>query len=499
MHLNHGSTIPGSKLSLIQHLSSIGNPNLGDKNMTLNKKLVMGFFCLCASLLFSGFIPRAYAGVTLLLQEPYSYDGALAGTGHAAVYLDSVCAASPVVLRPCKRGESGVVLSRYHEIAGYDWIAIPLVPYLYAVERQEEVPLFADANVVAFLRDQYRRKYLESFAPDRLGGEAPSGEWYMLAGASYDRTIYGFQIETSPAQDALLIQKLNSQANHKHFSLVTHNCADFARSVINFYYPHAVHRNVISDLGVTTPKQIAKMLAKYSRRHPELESSNFVIPQVPGSIARSKPVHGVLESVLSAKKYMVPVASLLLVHPYVSGGVLVAHFGYPRFNPAQHAMVLDSRWQLDEPMTSADRRAYQSELDELQRIVSMQDSPADSSFDGKTWEQLQAGAQPELDAAGTPVVQVRIGSEVAKVGISRTNVLKDPGSSDLAAKLVAARIQQELRPDIARKSAPRDVASDLALLRKLLSTQPQPGLAAISPSQDESVSRHTKDDIDFRP
>src|SRR5215467_4216540 len=123
--------------------------------MTLNNRLVMGFFCLCAILLFYVLsIPRAYAGVTLLLQEPYSYDGALAGTGHVAVYLDHVCAASPVVLRPCEPGETGVVLSRYREIAGYDWIAIPLVPYLYAVEDQEDVPLWADAKVVAFLRDQ---------------------------------------------------------------------------------------------------------------------------------------------------------------------------------------------------------------------------------------------------------------------------------------------------------------------------------------------------------
>jgi hypothetical protein len=445
-------------------------------------------------------IPRAYAGATLLLQEPYSYDGALAGTGHAAVYLDHVCAASPVVLRRCEPGETGIVLSRYHEIAGYDWIAIPVVPYLYAVERQEEVPLFADAKLVAFLRDQYRRKYLESFASDRLGGGMPSGEWYMLVGASYDRTIYGFQIETTPEQDALLIQKFNSQPNHKHFSVVTHNCADFAREVIDFYYPHAVHRNVIFDLGVTTPKQIAKMLAKYGRRHPELERSNFVIPQVPGTVERSKPVHGVLESVFFAKKYMVPLMSLLILHPYICGGVLAAHFGYPRFNPARDALVLDSRRQLDKPMTSADRRAYQRELAELRRMGSMQDSSADSSIDGKTWAQLQAEAQPEIDSAGKPVVQVRIGRDVAKVGMSRTNVLNLQGSSDLAAMLLAARIQQELRPAMTRKSAPNDVARDLALLRQLLSSQPQPALGAIFPSPDESINRgHIQAAIDFRP
>jgi hypothetical protein len=441
---------------------------------------------LCAILLLCLFnVPRAQADATLLLQEPYSYDGALAGTGHSAVYLDHICAASPVVLRPCEPGESGIVLSRYHEIAGYDWIAIPLVPYLYAVEKQEDVPLFADARLVAFLRDQYRRRHLESLAPDRSGGGAPSGEWYMLVGASYDRTIYGFQIETSPEQDALLIQKFNSQPNHKHFSLVTNNCSDFAREVIDFYYPHAVHRNVIFDLGVTTPKQIAKMLAKYSRRHPELQSSNFVIPQVPGTIQRSKPLHGVLESVLSAKKYMVP---LLILHPYISGGVLAAYLGRPRFNPAQHALVLDSQWRLDTPMTSADRRFYQRQLDELRQTGFPLGSSSDTAMEAKSWQRLQADAKPELDESGIPAMLVHIGSEVETVGISRANVLNDPGSSELAAKLLAARIQQELRTTGPRKAAHSDVASDVGLLRQLLTVQPQTGLAGIFPSANEAIN-----------
>jgi hypothetical protein len=37
--------------------------------------------------LFLGPISQAYASVTLLLEEPYSYDGRFGGTGHAAVYL----------------------------------------------------------------------------------------------------------------------------------------------------------------------------------------------------------------------------------------------------------------------------------------------------------------------------------------------------------------------------------------------------------------------------
>ena len=59
--------------------------------------------------------------------------GAFNPTGHAAVYLNHVCAETPTELRMCRTGEYGVVISRYHKIDGYDWIAIPLIPYLYAV------------------------------------------------------------------------------------------------------------------------------------------------------------------------------------------------------------------------------------------------------------------------------------------------------------------------------------------------------------------------------
>src|SRR5580698_6074238 len=108
----------------------------------------------------------ARADVAVLLEEPYSYDGAFAGTGHAAVYLSNICADSPVSLRRCLPGESGVVISRYHRVAGYDWIAVPLYPYLYAVDKPQDIPLFADVKLEAALRDHYRREKLEQLIPD---------------------------------------------------------------------------------------------------------------------------------------------------------------------------------------------------------------------------------------------------------------------------------------------------------------------------------------------
>jgi hypothetical protein len=146
----------------------------------------------------------AHASATLLLEEPYGHMGFFTGTGHAAVYLSNVCADDPRILRPCAEGETGIVLSRYDHIAGYDWLAIPLIPYLYAVDRPEDIPLFADAKMVDFLRDSYRRKHLQNIVPNDADGSAPGGNWYQLTGSSYDRTIYGFEIATTPAQDSAL-------------------------------------------------------------------------------------------------------------------------------------------------------------------------------------------------------------------------------------------------------------------------------------------------------
>ncbi len=413
------------------------------------------------------------------------------------MYLSDVCAESPVVLRRCGAGESGVVLSRYDGIAGYDWIAIPLIPYLYAVDRPESVPLFADAKLVTFLRDQYRRDYLQRLAPDRPDGGMPEGNWYEMVGASYDRTIYGFEIETSPEQDARLIEKFNHRPNRERYNFVKRNCADFVREVIDFYYPHALHRSLLGDLGVTTPKQIAKMMAKYSRHHPELQSSDFLVPQVPGTVRRSRPVHGVLESVLAAKKYMLPVVAL---HPYIGGGLLVEYFGHQRFDPARNALILDSRRQLDAPMTRDDRIRYQSRLDELSLTCSALDPLDEGKNEGKTkepgtrelgtreletrevktWERLEAGAEPGLDASGQPVLQMRAGDGVALVGVSRANILSVSESSELAASLLEARLRQELRPAIARKTSPSDVEKDLALFQHLLALEPRE--IAVTPS-----------------
>jgi len=273
---------------------------------------------------------RLSAGVALLVSEPFGRFGFFTPTGHASIYLSGVCAETPTTLRLCQPGELGVVISRYHRIAGRDWIAVPLLPYLYAVDRPEDVPASADAAVVARLRDAYRRAHFKELAPDDPAGEAPKGDWIQLVGAAYDRSIYGFALETTPEDDQRLLRHLNAQLNQKRFNLLYRNCADFARGIVNFYYPGALRRSLIADAGISTPKHAAKALVKYCRRRPALHLSRFVIPQIPGTRPSTK-VRGVSESLIRSKKYVVP---LVFLQPWVAATAGVAYLISGRFNPA---------------------------------------------------------------------------------------------------------------------------------------------------------------------
>jgi hypothetical protein len=413
-------------------------------------------------LVFLSLLPRAHADATLLLEEPYGHFGAFTATGHAAVYLSRVCAETPVRLRRCIPGETGVVISRYNKVAGYDWIAIPLIPYLYAVEGPNDVPLFVNPKVVAFLRNHYRRTYLESIAPDEPNGEPPSGNWTQLVGSSYDRTIYGYQIETSAKQDDDFIRVYNSRENRSHFNLLAHNCADFAREAINFYYPKTLHRNVISDAGITTPKQIARLLVKFSGKHPELQSASFVIPQVPGSVPRSTAVRGVAESILKSKKYVVPVA---IFEPIVAGAVAVAYIGGGRFDPKKNALVLAPGQPPEPPLATADRRNYQHELNTALAQAAPELKP---SRQEKIWTHLENNSEPQLDEYGRVTLRVQMDEQWVDVGIARENILNEGTPPDLAKELLAARLQEELRNSNSPRASEAEVMHDWNLLRQVL-------------------------------
>jgi len=311
-----------------------GEMSRAANRMTSSWKRAMAMSCLLV--IFTG-VP-AKANIAPLLEEPYGRFGHMNPTGHAAVYFNHICATTPTELRPCKPGEPGVVISRYHRVAGYDWVAIPLIPYLYSVEHLSAIPAEATPALEARLRDSYRRHFLEEMIPDGPGGAMPEGDWTQLVGASYDRKIFGLSLKTTPEQDAAFIAIYNDRSNAGHFNLVYRNCADFTRTVVNMFFPHAVHRSIFGDLGVTTPKHVAQQIVKYGRKHPELEMEPFVIPQVPGTIERSRKVDGVSESLVKSKKYVVP---LTIIAPEVTAAVAVDYVTRDRFTFPKDAPVLN--------------------------------------------------------------------------------------------------------------------------------------------------------------
>jgi hypothetical protein len=69
-------------------------------------------------------------------------------------------------------------------------------------------------------------------------------------------------------------------------------------------------------------------LVTYARHHDELELSEVVIPQVPGTIARSHTPRGIAESLLKTKKYAVPIG---VFHPYFLAGIAVTYLTNGRF------------------------------------------------------------------------------------------------------------------------------------------------------------------------
>lgn len=210
---------------------------------------------------------HGHAQAALLMEEPYGFFGALNPTGHNAIYFERICAETPVTLRRCEPGELGAVIARYQGIDGYDWVAIPLIPYLYSVENASDVPSHVDRETVMRLRNHYREAHFMNLGK-LTPGNLFRGGWTQLVGAAYERRTFALRFETTPEQDDALMARMNAGPNRTSFNLLFSNCADFARVILNSYFPSTFRRSVFPDAGMTTPKQITYKLVKYARKHP---------------------------------------------------------------------------------------------------------------------------------------------------------------------------------------------------------------------------------------
>jgi hypothetical protein len=274
--------------------------------------VLVALFLVCSA-------TRSQGQAALLMEEPYGFFGTLNPTGHTAVYFAHICAETPTRLRRCEPGELGAVVSRYSDVGGYDWIAIPLVPYLYSVEDLSEVPDQVNKRLVNRLRDEYREAHLLSLGSKIPRGNFFSGGWTELIGVAYERRMYAFRFNTTAEQDDAFIARMNGKKNRSHFQLLFNNCSDFSRTILNEYFPRTFRRSFFPDAGMTTPKQITYKLERYARKHPEMQLRIFEIPQIPGYRRSSRSNKSISESLITTG-YAVPIAVL---NPYLAGGLFV--------------------------------------------------------------------------------------------------------------------------------------------------------------------------------
>ncbi len=281
----------------------------------------------------------AHASLTVLVGEPYGSFGTMMPVGHTAVYLDHLCADGPTKLRNCMVNEpQGVVIARYHRIGQLDWIATPIMQFLYATNTPQNVPEYVTPELEWTLRDRYRTQFLQSIVPNGTERDKKNDEWVETAGAAFDRRLWGYQVQTTAEQDSALIEALNNDPNRHRYALRNANCANFAQNVVNLYFPGTVKRlGRISDFGILSPKQVARSLYLYGKSHPEAQLKVIEIPQIPGSLRRSRPVRGAAEGALTTKRYLF---TLIAIQPEVPVLLTVLYLDHGRWQMNQHAEVV---------------------------------------------------------------------------------------------------------------------------------------------------------------
>ncbi len=303
---------------------------------------------LCA---LAGFTPSAQASVSVFVGEPFGSWGTIMPLGHTAVFFDNLCADGPFQVRACRDGERrGIVAARYHAIGQYDWMVSPVRDFLFATEDPAEIPAYATPEAVWSLRQRFRERFLRPVVPDgaeghevgdgRAAGAGSLEEWWESAGMAYNRQVWAYQVDTTPEQDQRMIQYLNNLPNHHLYHLKKTNCADFAAQLVNVLFPRAIHNDRIADFGLMTPKQVARSLVAYAATRPELNLHVWQIPQLPGSMVRSKPIRGGAESGLKTKRYLFP---LLVLQPEVPTYLAIIYLWHGRWFVGDDATPLPAR------------------------------------------------------------------------------------------------------------------------------------------------------------
>jgi hypothetical protein len=449
--------------------------------------LVLLFICLPSS--------PAYADVGVLLNESLDTSVArITGSGHSAVYFSRICAETPVKLRLCRADEQGSVMSNYTTLGEdqpFEWNIVPLSVYLYGVEDPQNRPLFGSQKIKHALEERYRTNFLAGYCDSPTCRASNKAEWREMVGATLERSIYIFVVETSVEQDRAFVAEFNARANQNHFNGVTQNCATFSRSVINTYYPHATRADYLNDFGLITPKAIARSFTRFGERHPEAHLRVLHFAQLPGTIKRSTECRNGTEQLYHSKKLLVPMI-LFANHelPFMAASYLLTGRFNAEHELEQHptAEASDIKVEIREAKaendvsreeqleavvdresaqlvgTAQEWKQYREAFGSLTNDAITREIIPNYDFLGRLYKYLDRAGTLSVDANGALWLDLSQGGKPSKIGLSASNIFASGSDSQWAYALTLARADHYLKsPKHSREIMP-EFKNDWALL-----------------------------------
>jgi hypothetical protein len=428
----------------------------------------------------------AFADAGVILNESLDTSVArITGSGHSAVYLSNICPdGSPVKMRLCHSGEEGSVISNYTTLGEdqpYEWNIVPLSVYLYGVENSSDRPLIGSREIKTALEERYREKYLAGICTNARCRYSNGAEWREMVGATLERSMYMFVVNTSVEQDRALIAEFNSQPNVNHFHGLTRNCADFTRRVMNFYFPKSVNPDYMNDFFITTPKAVAHSLTKYAEDNPELDFRVLHFAQIPGTIKRSSECRNGTEQLYHSKKLLLPLAVFAWQGvPAVAASYIISG----RFNPEHQFEAHPSTQALeaDDNLTASpaigytisvqqlaaeeklkgdeivgtkdDWKRYRDDLDTAVEEAIRAEIIPDHNYLKRVFKILGEGSSISVDARGALWMTLAEQEMPVRVGLSASNILAPDSDIQFAYQIALARMNSELdSPKHSRETA----------------------------------------------
>ena len=236
---------------------------------------------------------RADIGVIVL--EPIGALGFFTRVGHAGTYFSNICQdGSPIRMRLCLPGESGGVVSKYSPLSeheDYDWAIVPFEEYMHGLASPDFAPMIGTPKLQSAI-ERYNfgplfSRALKTTSPEEL----PDGQWKAALATRFDRTIYILSVETSAADDAIIVAAFNTAPNKSRFNFFYRNCSNQAKAIFDLILPHiATIGDRTSGVTMETPKGLAKALVDQALRNPELNLRVRRYAQIPGTFGRSRDV-----------------------------------------------------------------------------------------------------------------------------------------------------------------------------------------------------------------